>query len=272
MVVLLAGVSLSWNTRLRGLMLSIVGLAVGLTLFAYFTENTTLISLNPWRLSVILIPISSTFILASVASSTIWRSLKPYVLGAVIIGCVGLLLHRVFGNGSEEFRMLWITIQLVGLACVVALVYVANKRWETILSKSLSLIVIASLVLAGLADTIVNRVGMNNTDQFQCISYLNGAQELKTVYIIPPSWTHFRLNAQKAVFVDENLIYGPALPNLMNRLEAVEKAYVSGDFNEVEKSIQDGISIKLIAPKNLGVSYYENSRPLASDFVLYSLR
>jgi hypothetical protein len=262
---LMLGLAAVWNTRFRSLFLSILVVAAILTAIAYGTDNTTLISLNPWRLSILLVPISVTAVLSKFVSGGVWSMRKPVAIGLVGSICMMLVYYRVFGNPSPEFHSQWLLIHLVvSLGLLVGSVWLS--RYECV-SNQLNLVVIMALVVVGLIDMWIEQNTKSTSEQFQAIEKLKGA-EPNTIYIIPPDWTSFRMNAQKAVFVDENIVYGPALPSLMNRLELME----SHNYKEILGSIPAGTTTKLIVPNSSDVPKFISSESLTENYTCYTLR
>ncbi|MCB9192549.1 MAG: hypothetical protein H6602_12880 [Flavobacteriales bacterium] len=265
LVALSLGTCSIWNTRFRNLFLTILGIAVVLTAIAYITENTTLISLNPWRFSILLIPISVTVLIAKLTSTGTWNLLRPMAIALIGSTCVMLVYYRIFGNSSSDFMNQWSVIHLsLSAGLVASTVWLSKWEW---FSNSLNPLLIIALIMVGITDIFIEQKTKSNSEQFQAISKLKGA-EPNTIYIIPPDWTSFRMNAQKAVFVDENLVYGPALPSLMNRLELVE----TNDHAKILSSIPAGPTIKLIAPNSSRVPEVISSESLTENYTCFVLR
>jgi len=265
LAVLTLGVFAVWNTRFRNFFLSISGVAVVLTAIAYFTETTTLISLNPSRFSILLIPVSVSVLVAKLISAGTWNLLKPIIIALIGSICVMLVYYRIFGNSSSDFMNQWSVIHLsLSAGLVASTVWLSKWEW---FSNSLNPLLIFALIMVGITDIFIEQKTKSNSEQFQVISKLKGA-EPNTLYIIPPDWTSFRMNAQKAVFVDENLVYGPALPRLMNRLGLVE----TNDHAKILSSISAGTTIKLIAPNSLQITQFISSESITENYTCYVLR
>ncbi|MCF8275940.1 MAG: hypothetical protein K9J17_04330 [Flavobacteriales bacterium] len=267
--VLLIGLIAIWNTRFRTLFLSMLGIAVTLTAIAYATDNTTLISLNPWRFSILLIPVSVVAILSKIVESGLWNLLRPTSIAVIGSVCVMLVYYRVFGNASGAFHNQWLMIHSALTAGTVTIIILLAKReW---FSKLLEPLLVIALLVVGTTDIFVERSTKENAEQFQAITNLKGS-EPNTTYIIPPDWTSFRMNAEKAVFVDENLVYGPALPSLMQRLEMATIASETNDYSEILDSIPFGTSVKLIAPNNQVIEAAISNEHTTANYTCYVLR
>ncbi len=269
LVVMILGIITIWNTRFRKLFLSILGVAILLTAAAYALENTTLISLNPWRFSIVLIPISITVLTANFLSSGIWNLIRPMAFATFGSICAMLVYYRLFGNSSDEYQQRWAMIHAaLSFATVVFAMLLSKKEW---FSKMIEPLLVMALLILGATEIFIHRRTTSNSEQFQAISKLKGI-EPNTLYIIPADWTAFRLNAQKAVFVDENLVYGPALPSLMGRLKMVQTATQANDHSEILYSVPIGMTVKLISPRREQTKQHISSESLTETYSCYVLR
>jgi hypothetical protein len=240
-----------------------------LTAFAYATDNTTLISLNPWRFSILLIPVSVVAILSNIVESGLWNLLRPTTIAIVGTLCVMLVYYRIFGNASEAFHNQWLMIHSALTAGTVTIIILLAKReW---FSKLLEPLLVIALMVVGMTDIFVEQSTKETAEQFQAIAKLKGS-EPNTLYIIPPDWTSFRMNAEKAVFADENLVYGPALPSLMQRLEMAINASETNDYTKILDSIPFGTFVKLIAPNNQVIEASISKESITENYACYLLR
>jgi len=259
-----------WKTHLRTILLWMLVFGILLTTLAYGLESTTLISLNPWRISILIMPIASIAILSSIVNSGIWTTIRPHILSFVGVACAALVFYRVFGNRSADFIGPWTTIQIAAFILVSISAGFVFKN-ET-LNKLLTPIIIIALITVGLVDRYVHGISKSSTDEFKAIAAIDKTIEPNTVYVVPADWTSFRMNAQKAVFADKNLVYGPALPSLMERLELLESAYESNDFSSVIASVPSGTTIKLIAPSTTEIPTAFSKHALTNTFSCITLR
>jgi hypothetical protein len=176
-----------------------------------------------------------------------------------------LFYYRVFGNPSQEFLHYWLLAHgFISLFTVLVTIWLSRYEW---ISKRLNLVVIFALLVVGLTDYWIEQKTKADTEQFQAIAKLKGG-EPNTIYIIPSDWNSFRMNAQKAVFVDENLVYGPALPSLMNRLELMK----ANDYNAMLGSIPAGTTIKLIAPNSGQIPEFISRESITENYTCHKLR
>jgi hypothetical protein len=257
-------VLLTRNLRIGKLIMSVLVIATGVTLIAYFTNNITLISLNPWRLSVVLIPVSVAAILVHLTRVS-GKSLSTIGASIILKTSFGIVTFRLFGNGSDQFMIIWSVIQIPSLLILLLGFNFLNK-WPPIV-KIGSWIAVISLIIVGAVDHYIDDQTKTNSDQFQAIEALKG-MEPNTVYVVPPDWTCFRLNAQKAVFVDENLVYGPALPELMQRLQFLQ----TSDFDKILASIPSDVSVKLIAPTSPQTDEPILAETITENYTCYVIR
>ena len=245
LVALSLGGLMIWTSTLKRTFFGILVTAVGLSVVAYVLNSTTLISLNPWRLSIILIPISITVILSRIVASGLWESIRPFVFGCFASIGVALIHYRIMGNSSQEFLVQWWSIHSMSFIVFSVGCFLLSKK--DVLSKIIEPAMVFGLIAIGVIDLYIEEISRDNSHQFQVIKEVRATEEPNTVYIIPPEWTSFRMNARKAVFVDGNLVYGPGLPSLMTRLDLATEAYESGDFGPVLDQIPNEFSVVLIS-------------------------
>lgn len=266
LTVLILGIFVIWKTRFRNLFLGILAISILLTAISYLTGNTTLLSLNPWRLSILLIPISASVLTASSIASGTWTLIRPTLLIAASIIALATAYYRLFGIGIPEFLFNWKLAQVSLFLFGTVAFFFVSKRSEG-MNRLLEPLLILALVLLGPTEMYMEYVTKRNLPQFQAVEKLK-SPEPNAIYIVPSDWTSFRMNAQKAVFVDENLVYGPALPSLMNRLELVE----TNDYAKILSSIPAGTTIKLIAPNSPKIDGAISSESVTENYTCYVLR
>jgi len=270
LLIMLLGFVILWKTQLRNIIIAIGTFGTLLTLLAYGLDNTTLISLNPWRVSVLIMPIATVAILAKVSSNGIWLTIRPHTLSFMGVACVALVIYRIFGNSSSEFISPWTMAQVAGFMLILVSAGFIFK--DERLSKLLKYLIIVAVITVGVVDSYVDGIAKSSTEEFKAISVIDKTSEPNTIYIIPPSWTSLRMNAHKAVYADENLVYGPALPSLIERLQIVASAGKTNDYSEVMGSIQAGATIKLIAPSTTEIPSAVSKKALTDNFSCFTLR
>ncbi|MCF8463914.1 MAG: hypothetical protein K9G41_03675 [Flavobacteriales bacterium] len=269
LLIMLLGFVILWKTQLRFFILGITAIGLSLTTLAYGMDNTTLISLNPWRVSILIMPIATVAILSKIVSNGMFTTIRPHVFSLIGIVATALIIYRLFGNGAD-FLDIWKTIQIGAfIFTIIAAGFIFKNE---ILTKLLAPLVILALLVVGVVDHYVDGITKANKDEFKVISAINKTSEPNTIYIIPANWTSFRMNAQKAVFVDENLVYGPALPSLMERLDALKSTNNSNDFSTVVGSIAAETTIKLIAPSEIDLPSSVRKEAITRSYSCFTLR
>lgn len=269
LITLFFGLMLVWQTSWRSLFVSGFGISVALTVLAYGTDNTTLISLNPWRFSVLLIPVAVSVVVAKFVSGSFLNEARRYYFPLVIGLCVSLVYFRLFGNGSEEFASRW---DMINWACLIVPFVLGYLIFgKPVFSRFLEPLVIISLLVVGFTEMRIEQASVLNTAQFEAIESIKG-EESNTIYVIPPSWTSFRMNATKAVYVDENLVYGPALPGIINRLTLVNDAFESGSFDQIVADIPEEIRVTVVAHSDAPFPNALFTTKITESYSLYTLR
>lgn len=242
--IVITALVISRNSKFFKLLITTVSIASGLSLVAFLTENSILLSLNPWRLSIVIVPVSVAILVGKFLSS---GGLNFQRLLAILVLPIsfGYLTLRIFGNSSETFQITWLSVQFATVLTLLLAMNILLKRWPNTISKILSIASIFALLIVGITELLFEEKFRIQSEQFEAISQLE-EDKPNTVYIVPPHWTSFRMNAQKAVFVDDNLVYGPALPGILHRKKLVANATDSGDYSVILKEIDERFSVKLI--------------------------
>ena len=268
LIIMLAGVALLWKTQLRPIIIGIITIGTLLTALAYVLNNATLMSLNPWRVSILVMPIASIALLAKIVSNGVWHTIRPHILSIIYIMAIALIFYRIFGNGSADFLNRWKLIQIA--AFVFILISAGFIFKNEMLNRLLPPCIILLLIGVGITDRYADGISKSSTEQFKVIAAIEKNEEPNTIYIIPPEWTSFRMNAQKSVFVDGNLVYGPALPRLIERLKLVSDVSNSGGHLRILEAIPSDVRVKLITadPARFG----KNVERITDSYTCVTLR
>lgn len=262
------GAVLVSNTRLKFTFWAILFLAISISALSFALDSITLTSLNPWRFSVILMPISTILILVKLTTWTGWQAIRPYFFLAMRLMAVALVYFRVFGVGSSDFILNWQLVQIAILPFLFLVLWLLLKKWGSRIQSMLEIGTLLVLIAVGLVSSFVDEKTKSHKAEFIAISKLKQVEEPNTIYIIPTHWTSFRLNARKSVYADENLVYGPALPALTERIKAVE----NGQYHSILSNIPDNTKVKLITDRTPNDLQWESYENLESDFTCYVLR
>lgn len=266
----LTAIILSLQRRWFGLFVKVLAATIGITLIAFLLNNSVLISLNPWRMSIVLVPFSVAILSGSLFGINSRASKLGFIAITVTI-CTGFLTHRLLGNDTDAFRTYWLIGQATLLTCLIGGGFIVQK-WmkKEILNAGLT-VSLCILISVGFIQSLIEEKFKSKTEQFQVINALKNDNS-EAVYLIPPSWTSFRLNAQKAVFVDNNLVYGPALPALTKRLNLIETAHNALNYDAVLTEIPENVSVRLVTDLPSGRKLNKPHLSLTKNYVLVELR
>jgi hypothetical protein len=272
--------------------------AMILTTAQVLTGNKSLALLFPWRISVFLVPIASSVILASIVSiifqifqqslSKHWFVQKPTRLALLIGGItiVGLSLVSDFvGIGSQSgFGMKQLLGIIVGLGLLTAGLTV--PRWQEVfrvlqqtrIVRLLQGAVLGAIIMLGYSGvqhttTLLNttKVGVTASTRFIASTYQPG-----NLYLIPPDVETFRLAARVPIFVDRKShpYKDTQLIEWFNRVESAKDFYASsGDTAcSILQNMSDKYGITHVISEssiaNCGM-LHESYRDV--DFVIYEV-
>ncbi len=208
-----------------------VMLTVVLTALTLITGSQTLLSLTPWRISVVLVPACSVLLLAKALSRPNTPTLPAWALSALLVG--GVLLgsfafFRVFGSADEGFLSLW-RIGTVAVAIVLAGVPWLRMKWTVRPAIHLGLMgcVIVGAVGSGMLEMVMDQRFRAALPEQGLITFVKKEAVANEVVMIPNDLSTLRMNAAVAVVADEHLVHGLQLPELLDRQRAVNAFYAT---------------------------------------------
>ncbi|MCF8256668.1 MAG: hypothetical protein K9J06_03895 [Flavobacteriales bacterium] len=203
------------------LILAMLVVFLALSAATFITLNHTLLSLTPWRISVVLVPLCSMLLTARVFLNVRQVELRRRTLSVLMLG--GVLLasfafYRVFGISDEDFISAWRikSLSLVVLAAALPLLPLGWLR-KPVVTVVVSVGIISGAVASGLMEMVMeHRFRMDRPEQAS-ITFLKEHARPDDMIMVPPSLTTLRINAGVAVVADNNLVHGLKLPELLER-------------------------------------------------------
>jgi len=224
-IVIALSIYLVRHTQLLPILLGPFIAATILTAAQVLTGNKSLALLFPWRISVFLVPIASSIILANIVSVIFqifqqspskYRSLQRPIRLALLIGGITIvvlsLVSDFVGIGAQSgFGMKQFFGIIVGFVLLTASLTV--PRWQEVFSVLQQTRILRLLLQSAILGTIIMlgylgvhhtitllntpRVGVTAATRFIASTYQPG-----NLYLIPPDMESFRLAARVPIFVD----------------------------------------------------------------------
>ena len=240
-----------WSrTPLGNLLLALTvlfGLMGGL---AFALESQTLLSLTPWRVSVVLVPVA----ILALAGRLIHPDHDPQsngrTYGMLLAGCVLLFSFawfRVFGFDDQRFITEWRWKTLIGLGAAVAVSFLRwNKMRHGALAGALAAITILGTVASGVLGHEMERRFRAERPEQGVTDFLRNHAMYNELVLMPTGLASLRMNASVAVVADDHLVHGLQLPRLLERQHLVRAFYTEGLTKETWPLLRRDLAITSI--------------------------
>jgi hypothetical protein len=242
------------NERIGKLLLLLVILFGSLTAATFISGSSTLLSLTPWRISTVLMPISSILIIENLVVSKENFVLKNYIRQTLLVTGLILLfsfaIYRVFGTQNPDFIFLW---KCITLSCVVPSI-LAIFLFKNFLKKSWILSAVIALTILSTVTSGILEIKMEHSFRWQypasgVINYLNAHSRPTTLVLAPLEFTTLRINAGVAVVADNNLVHGLYLPQLLKHQGTINHFYQKNYTKEQIITLQRKLGFNtIVAP------------------------
>ncbi len=300
-IVVALSIYLVRRTRIFPVLLGPFLAATILTAAQVLTGNKSLALLFPWRISVFLVPIASSIILASIVSvifQVFQQSLSKHLslqrptrlallIGGITIVVLSLVSDFVGIGAQSGFGMKQFFGIIVGFGLLTTSLTV--PRWQEIsrvLQKTrfvrlLQAAILGAFIMLGYLGvrytiTLLNtpRVGLTASTRFIASTF-----QLGNLYLIPPDMESFRLAAKVPIFVDykSHPYKDIEVIEWFNRVEIAKNFYASSSNTacSILQNMSDKYGITHVILKsessiaNCGI-LHESYRD--ADFVIYEVQ
>ena|GEM_PF-1140519 len=240
--------------RIGKLLLSLVILFGSLTAATFIIGSSTLLSLTPWRISTVLMPISSILIIGNLVVSkenfVLKNNIRQTLLVTGLILLFSFAIYRVFGTQNPDFIFLW---KFITFSCVVASISAIflfknflKKSW--ILSAVIALTIL-STVTSGILEIKMEEIFRGQNESSGVINYLHAHSRPTTLVLAPLEFTTLRINAGVAVVADNNLVHGLYLPQLLKHQDTINHFYQKNYTKEQITTLQQKLGFNtIVAP------------------------
>ncbi len=235
---LVLGVFLLAFRKLRvGRIALILTVIFGCFSFVAFTLDSTILkSLNPWRISIILIPISSMLVFWKLFSNPKTKPFSFAVIGVFTAAIIALVFYRTFGN--SDMTSTWRIATLAGMFLIGIIGFWLK---QSPVSTSIRTPIMGPLILlcitTGIFGTYMESRFRSQSQQTKAVEFIRKTSTTKRVFIIPTDQTSFRLTAECAIVADNNLVYGLSLADQLQRISDVTELY-DQDWTDEEQLLK----------------------------------
>jgi len=211
------------------LLLTLVAAFGVLTTATFMFDSQTLLSLTPWRITVVLVPVCSLLLLGRIFLTKHEVELHRRTLSALLMG--GVLLasfgcYRLFGSADGGFISTWRVTTIAFALLAAALPFLPTTKLR---KPAVTILVSVSIILgamgSGILEMMMEQRFRTELPEHGTMVYLKENALSDDVVMMPTSLTTLRMNASVTVVVDDNLVHGLGLPDLLDRQAFVREFY-----------------------------------------------
>ncbi|MFT4681051.1 MAG: hypothetical protein ACI9FU_000632 [Granulosicoccus sp.] len=237
----------------------ITGVTILLSVLAFTIPGTPLLSLTPWRVSVVLFPIAFSILIGLIS-----QSLRPgrYVQLAILpfsALLVSLIYFRIMGSGNPEFMLTWRLITAVFILMAFVVGWFSRKMerpFQIQLNNTAALGLVFLLIFSGILGKWTEFRTRSNFPWENVRAFVQTNAKDGELYMVPPEMLGFRMNAGVAVFSDQLLVHGATLSDQYQR-QSITKEFYSTGVLKSEAAVSHAI-VPNGSFDNLGTSIYSD--------------
>jgi hypothetical protein len=211
------------------LLLALVAAFGVLSAATFLFDSQTLLSVTPWRISVVLVPVCSILLLGKIFLTEHHvelrrRTLSVLLFGGVLLAAFGF--YRVFGSADGGFISAWRATTIALALLAAALPFLPSPKLR---KPAVTVLVSVSIILgamgSGILEMMMEQRFRTELPEHGTMVYLKENALSDDVVMMPTSLTTLRMNASVTVVVDDNLVHGLGLPDLLDRQAFVREFY-----------------------------------------------
>jgi hypothetical protein len=185
------------------------------------TDHQTLLSLTPWRISVLLVPVSAMLVAARMFLPADGESLPRGTAALFMMAMVALAsfaYFRVFGSTDVQFVSIWRPISLSLMAFGLVLPFLCTSLYtDRAFGIALTLCLSAAAVSSGILEKWMEHRFSLEESYHGLIGYLRSEVKDSDIVLMPTELSNLRMNVPVAVVADDHLVHGLHLPELLDR-------------------------------------------------------
>lgn len=208
-----------------------------ISVLALVIPKTPLLSLTPWRVSVVLFPIGFSIMLGLLSQSLRPGRYVPLILMPLSAMLVSLLYFRVMGSSDPEFLFGWkvTTLIFVVLSVLIAwFIRIMARPFQIHLNNVLAMSLLLLLLTTGAVGKWMELRTKQNAEWSAVKEYVNSSAQPEDLYLVPLSFKGFRMNAGP-VYSDQLLVHGATLPDQYDRISFTDRFYSNSTLNSQDR-------------------------------------
>lgn len=216
------------KTKIGKWMIGVLLVSLVFSVIAFALPTLPLLSLNPWRVTVILFPMATALLLGLIVQSLRPGNYVGLLLLPISVMLISLVHLRIFGSGAPEYNQIWTrsTLALMGMALVLGwLTRKFPKGFSAQVKNTMALGSIMLLMAAGAVGKFIEYRVLKAQPWAGAADHVLVNSEPGDLYLIPPHINNFRMNAGVGIVADPLVVHGSTLASQFQRQELAASCF-----------------------------------------------
>ena len=210
------------------------GISALASVAAFLLPHSPLLSLNPWRVTVVIFPVSFAILLGLITQALRPGNYVGLLLMPLSVVLISLLHLRLFGSADPEKTHMWrvATLTLTGLSLIFGwLIRKFPKGFLTQLKNTMALGMIMLLIASGVVGKFIEKRALQEQPWAEAARFVRSHSRPGDLYLIPPHLNNFRMNAGVAIVADPLVVHGSTLADQFERQNLAHQSFENETFN-----------------------------------------
>lgn len=232
------------------------GISALASVLAFLLPHSALLSLNPWRVTVVIFPVSFAILLGLVTQALRPGNYIGLLLMPLSVVLISLLHLRLFGSADPEKTHMWqmATLTLMGFSLIIGwLMRKLPKGFLTQVKNTMALGMIMLLIASGVVGKFIEKRTLKEQPWAKAARFVCSHSQPGDLYLIPPHLNNFRMNAGVAIVADPLVVHGSTLADQFERQKLANQSFVNDEFDAGMISQFKGLTITHVLTANPSV-------------------
>lgn len=242
------------KNRLGKLFNALVAIGVTLTVVAFWSNSSILLSLNPWRITTVILPVAASILIWKLAVSKYGKSILPIISTTSVVALTSLIAYRIFGN--VEIESIWRVASgnLIVISILLSYFFFKSKYYLS-MKPLFAYGLIFATISSGIFGVLIENRFKSSSAESGLVAFAKNHRSEPSVYLVPSDMTTFRMETGNAIIADNNLVFGKGLGNQLKRIEITKEFYEQdwGDETQIIQTMETQRANRVVIPaqKNL---------------------
>ncbi len=213
LLIMVSGIWTIRQTDFGKFLFLLFSLGVLLSVAALLSQNVFLVNLSPWRLSVVLMPLSLILLVNRISQP----QFSTFLFSLGIVMLASAMFFKFFGNSSSDYLLKWrIGTAILVLKAGIVLYFKPQKHLPSLL--------ILGILMGGVIQYCFEKLHIANLPEAQAEAYIETLPNTNSLYLVPPDIRCFTLKTLAPAYLGNTVYFSPQLP-LWKKHQEFEKAF-----------------------------------------------